>query len=258
MPAQKGRPMHAIDLSEEAGVRYLHFGSDWIQGAMRIGRPWSLELHYTRELMAALLLKPDAAWPRRALLVGLGAGSVPKFLYRHRPYCRITVVEIDPRMESVARHYFRLPDDPRRLSIVVDDGARFMAAGGEDYDLIVVDGFDPDGRAGVLDTAPFYTACRARLTDQGLIAVNHLGRNRGYRASVERIAAAFDDRALAFPSCDSGNAITFAAVGETLACSLEDLRQRAAALKAATGLDLRPTLTRVQMAHTLPGGHLAL
>jgi len=46
-----------IDISEEAGVRTLHFGSDWIQGAMRIARPWNLELEYTREMMASLLLK---------------------------------------------------------------------------------------------------------------------------------------------------------------------------------------------------------
>ena len=37
-------PRHPVDISEEAGVRYLHFGSDWVQGAMRIARPWSLEL----------------------------------------------------------------------------------------------------------------------------------------------------------------------------------------------------------------------
>jgi hypothetical protein len=42
-----------IDISEQAGVRYLHFGSTWIQGAMRIARPWNLELEYTREMMAA-------------------------------------------------------------------------------------------------------------------------------------------------------------------------------------------------------------
>jgi len=28
-----------ITLSEEGGIRYLHFGSPWIQGAMRIARP---------------------------------------------------------------------------------------------------------------------------------------------------------------------------------------------------------------------------
>ena len=63
-----------IHISEEAGVRYLHFSSDWVQGAMRIARPWALELDYTREMMTALLLRPDADWPRSALLIGLGAG----------------------------------------------------------------------------------------------------------------------------------------------------------------------------------------
>ncbi len=44
----------SIDVREEAGVRTLHFGSDWIQGAMRIARPWNLELDYTREMMVSL------------------------------------------------------------------------------------------------------------------------------------------------------------------------------------------------------------
>lgn len=74
-----------IQISEEAGVRFLHFGSDWVQGAMRIARPWALELDYTREMMAALLLRPEPDWPRRVLQVGLGAASLTKFLYRHRP-----------------------------------------------------------------------------------------------------------------------------------------------------------------------------
>jgi spermidine synthase len=47
----------SIDISEEAGVRYLHFGSSWVQGAMRIARPWALELDYTREMMLPLLLR---------------------------------------------------------------------------------------------------------------------------------------------------------------------------------------------------------
>ena len=41
-----------IDIREESGVRTLHFGSEWIQGAMRIARPWHLALDYTRERAA--------------------------------------------------------------------------------------------------------------------------------------------------------------------------------------------------------------
>lgn len=249
---------HAIDISEEAGVRYLHFGSDWIQGAMRVARPWSLELQYTREMMAGLLFRPDASWLRRVLLVGLGAGSLAKFIYRHCPAARITAVEINPQVEWIARQYFKLPDDPRRLSVIVEDAADYVLRGKRHFDAILVDGFDPEGRAGALDTLPFYQACRSSLADGGLLAVNLLGRDRGFKASVERIKEAFAGRALAFPSCDSGNAIVFATDGPPLAVSIEEMRQRATTLKAATGLNLLPTVGRLQLTQALPAGILRL
>ena len=49
----------SIEVSEEAGVRYLHFGSRWVQGAMRVQRPWALELEYTREMLLPLVLRPE-------------------------------------------------------------------------------------------------------------------------------------------------------------------------------------------------------
>lgn len=248
----------SIDISEEAGVRRLHFGSDWIQGAMRIARPWSLELQYTRDMMAALLLRPAANWPRRALLIGLGAGSLAKFIYRYLPNCRSTVVEIDPQVEWVARQYFKLPDDPRRLAVVIEDGADFVLGGDQHYDLILVDGFDAKGRPGALDSEPFYQACRCRLSEQGLFAVNLLGRDRGFKTSVERVRSAFAGRAFAFPSCDAGNSILFAADGAPVAVTLDAMRERAEALRQATRLNLLPTVTRLQLTRALPDGMLQL
>jgi spermidine synthase len=258
MTKRSAAPRHSVDISEEDGARYLHFGSDWIQGAMRIARPWSLELDYTREMMAGLLLREAADWPRRALLVGLGAGSLAKFLYRHRPECRITVVEINPQVEFVARQYFKLPDDPRRLAVHIGCGADFMLGGDSQFDYILVDGFDADARSGPLDTLPFYQACRARLSAQGLLAVNLLGRNRGFAATVRRLDEAFGGAIAAFPSCDSGNTIAFATAGEPVDVPLATLRERAAALKKATGLDLGPTLGRLQLAHPLPEARLRI
>ena len=249
---------HSVDISEEAGVRYLHFGSDWVQGAMRIARPWSLELAYTREMMAGLLLRGDARWPRSALLVGLGAGSLAKFIYRNFPDCRSTVVEINPQVEHIARQYFRLPDDPKRLTVVIGDGADYMRTGERRFDYILIDGFDADARAGLLDTLPFYQACRVRLSERGLLGVNLLGRNKGFAGSVERIRTAFDGRAAIFPSCDSGNTIAFATAGEAVEITLEALRENALRLKKASGLDLLPTVSRLQLAHPLPGGVLRI
>ena len=253
---KQAAPGHAIDISEAAGVRFLHFGSDWVQGAMRIARPWSLELPYTREMMAGLLLRDAARWPRTALLVGLGAGSLAKFLYRNFPACRITAVEINPRVAWFARQYFRLPEDDARLHVAIGDGADYMLGGGRSFDYILVDGFDPDGHAGVLDTLPFYSACRARLTDDGLFCANLLGKDKGFAASVNRLHTAFAGRVAVFPSCESGNTIAFATGGETVTVALDDLRTRALDVKKATGLDLLPTITRLQLGHPLPGGVL--
>ena len=50
-----------IEIRESRGIRTLHFGSDWVQGAMRVSRPNDLELAYTREMMSALLV--SAGWP---------------------------------------------------------------------------------------------------------------------------------------------------------------------------------------------------
>ncbi|AXS79229.1 spermidine synthase [Dechloromonas sp. HYN0024] len=256
-PAKK-TPRHSVDISEDTGVRNLHFGSDWIQGAMRIARPWSLELAYTREMMAGLLMRPAGQWPRHALLIGLGAGSLAKFIYRNLPDCRITVIEINPQVEYIARQYFKLPDDPLRLDVVIGCGADYMLGGERRFDMILVDGYDPDAKAGVLDTEPFYQACRSRLSDRGLCSLNLLGRNKGFAGSVERIRSAFDNRVAVFPSCDSGNTIAFATGGEPIDVSLDDLRSRATQLKKDTRLDLLPTISRLQLGHPLPEGRLRI
>ena len=151
-----------------------------------------------------------------------------------------------------------MPNDPQRLDVVIGCGADYVLGGGRGFDLILVDGFDPEARAGALDTLPFYQACRARLSDAGLLSINLLGRNRGFAASVERLKQAFDGRIAVFPSCDSGNTIAFATGGEPVDVSLEAMREKADALKAATRLDLRPTISRLQLAYPLPDGRLRI
>ncbi len=248
----------SIDIRDEAGVRYLHFGSSWIQGAMRIARPWHLELDYTKEMMSSLLLRDDMRFPRRVLLIGLGAASLTKFLYRNYPLARLTVVEIEPRVVAAARQFFKLPEDPKRLEIVIGDGARFIVEQDKSWDLILVDGFDEDARPGALDTLPFYQMCRARLNDDGIMAVNLLGRSRGHKTSLERIEQAFEGRALAFPSCDTGNVIALAATGDPIRIPLDELKEAADALKEKTDLNLTATLTRLEQSQTCAGGEFCL
>lgn len=247
----------SIEVSESAGVRYLHFSVDWVQGAMRIQRPNALELAYTREMMAGLLLR-EPPWPKTALLIGLGAGSLAKYIYHKLPQTQITVVEIDPQVEIVARLHFKLPSDPKRLRVVIGDGAQYILEDGKKFDVILVDGFDKNGRAGVLDTLPFFQACRARLTDCGLLSVNLLGRSRGFQASKTRIHEAFEGRSLVFPSCDSGNAVAFATGGDPVNATLDELISRARFFHKETGLNLTPTIPRLQASGTLVQDRLVI
>lgn len=237
-------PRWSIEVSEARGVRYLHFGSEYVQGAMRIARPYALELEYTRDLMVPLLLRGDP-WPATVLQVGLGSGSVTKFLFRHRPASRITVVELAPEVVAAARQFFRLPEDPRRLRIDIAEGHDYLAGRKRTFDFIVVDGFDDRGRPGMLDTVPFYLNCRRSLSREGVLSVNLLTRRNGLAASVGRLRAAFDDRVLVLPSSEAGNTVALAATGVPIEESMPALRDAARKLKAGTGLDLAPALSRL-------------
>jgi len=236
----------SIDIREEAGVRSLHFGSHWIQGAMRIARPYALELDYTRDMMLALLLRSGVRWPRHVLMIGLGAASLLKFLYRHRPRARLTVVEINPDVVAAARQYFRLPEDPARLDISIGDGLDYVVESKREFDLVLVDGFDADGRAGPLETPRFYLAAGARLGHHGLLMANLLTPKRGVAEAVARIRKAFDERVRVLPRSLSGNTVVIAASGAPVDVSLADLRARARILKQDTGLNLLPTIAQIR------------
>ncbi|MEO5861386.1 MAG: fused MFS/spermidine synthase [Burkholderiales bacterium] len=225
----------SIEVSEQAGVRYLHFGSEWIQGAMRLSRPNALELAYTRDFMSALLLRPDA---KRFLLIGLGAGSIAKFIYCHVPESLMTVVEINPRVPQIAREFFSLPENGDRLDLVVNDGACYVQETTAQFDIIFVDGFDRHARVGALDTLGFYQACRGRLSNDGLIAVNLFGRTRRFDASINRIAQIFDHRIVVLPPSDGGNVIAFGFSGGRVELSERELKAEVRALREDTGLNL--------------------
>jgi spermidine synthase len=243
----------SITISEQRGVRFLHFGSPWIQGAMRVARPYALELEYTRDLMAPLLLG-DPGWPASVLQVGLGAGSITKFLHRNRARARLTVVEIDPAVPPAARFHFKLPEEGPRLRIVIADAADYLAAKQRRFDWIVLDGYDAQGRAGMLDSEPFYLDCRRGLAREGFLSVNLLTRTRGVKASVDRLRRAFDDRVLVLPPSEAGNIVAVAAVGARIEEPFDSLRSAARRLREDTGLDLSPLLARIEKA----GGRGAL
>ena len=95
-----------VTLSEEDGVRYLHLGSIWIQGGMRIRKPQVVEIDYVQRMLASLLWLPgETLGEGRAVQLGLGAGALTRFTAVALKMAT-TVVEINPQVVDVARTLF--------------------------------------------------------------------------------------------------------------------------------------------------------
>jgi spermidine synthase len=243
-------PASSITLSESRGVRYLHFGTEWIQGAMRIAHPYRLELEYQQQMMVPLLLLPR---PRRVLQLGLGAAALTKFCHRHLPFAETVVVEFDPTVIGAAHRWFALPEQGRRLTVVCDDALAFLQrprrSGFSDW--LQVDLYDARARGPVYDDRFFYLACRQALREPGIASFNLFGRRCG--PSLDRIAAAFDGRVIVLDEARAGNRIAVAAVGPTIRIEPPQLRARALAIEAGSGLPARRWLRGLRR-HAGPGG----
>jgi len=224
---------HSIDIREEAGIRYLHFGTDWVQGAMRLSKPNRLVLAYTQAMLAFLLFR---AAPRHVLIVGLGAGSLVRFFRREMPDAHLTVVEINPDVIQVAHQFFKLPDDDEHLDVQAGDGYEFVQRSSARFDAILVDGYDHRARPGKLESLEFYRACRDRLAPQGVLVANAFGRVRGHGQTKRHLREVFGNGMVLLPSPDSNNVLVTAFADPPASVSAAELRDRAAVLRERYGL----------------------
>jgi spermidine synthase len=223
----------SVYISEKFGVRTLHIGSDTVQSAMRIARPNDLEVVYTRSMMAFLLFKPE---PRDVLMVGLGGGSLAKFVYHYLPRTRVTAVEVNPQVVAIARQYFLLPPNDARLDVIVADGAEYVRHRHLRTDVLIVDGYDAESQVAALATLPFYRDCARALGGDGMLVVNLWGGDRNFNECVERISTAFDRRVLCLPAGKPGNIAAFAFKRGQDCPRWDELRRRAQALELLYGL----------------------
>jgi spermidine synthase len=224
----------AVYVTEKFGVRSLHISSDTIQSSMRIARPNDLELAYTRSMMGFLLFAPA---PRRALLVGLGGGSLVKFIHQRVPECASEVLEINPDVVSIARRYFQVPASDERLVVRVCDGGEFVARPGPGYDAILVDGYDGDALVEALSSRAFFAACLRRLDAGGMLVVNLWGSDRKFNEYLGRIEAAFPAGTLCLPAEKPGNVIAFGFRDPPGSLRWDTLAARALELEARYGLE---------------------
>lgn len=242
-------------LSEFEGVRYLHLGSQWVQGAMRLRKPQALELDYIQRMMAWMLWRPQQQVSAgHAVQLGLGAAAITRFCHQTMGM-RCTAVEINLSVILACRLWFALPDNNPRLQVLEADAGAWVRqpqlAGSAD--VLCVDLYDHDAAAPVLDDQAFYADCRRLLAPGGVMSVNLFGRDASFARSSARIAAAFGaDQVWQLSPTKEGNTVVIATQGVQVP-DRDTLTARAQAIEARFGLPARRWLRMVRPWRPAPG-----
>ncbi len=169
-------PFNDIFVIERENLREMWFqgnGRFYLQTRIDLDRPGDLALIYTRLLLAPLIWSPN---PSRILMIGLGGGVLPRFLYEVYPDIEIDVVEVDARVTELARRYFGFKESPR-LQVFEDDGRAFVKQRGQKYDMVFLDAFKGGSVPYHLKTVEFYREIAQSLNKEGLLATNLYGKN---------------------------------------------------------------------------------
>jgi spermidine synthase len=244
----KSAALAGATISEFDGVRYLHLGTPWVQGAMRIRKPRQIELEYVQRMMAWMLWRPTAELAHgHAVQLGLGGAAITRFTHQVLRM-QTTVVEINPTVIDACRLWFHLPADDARLTVLQADAGAWVAdaANAQSADVLCVDLYDHEAAAPVLDSEAFYADCHRTLAPGGVMTVNLFGRDASFERSAAQIAAAFGvTQVWQLAPTKEGNTVVVAA-RDVEVPDRETLTARAEAIEARCDLPARKWLRLVR------------
>jgi len=232
----------SVDISERDGVRYLHLGSATVQSAARLSDPIELVLAYTRSMMGFLLFVTE---PGRVAMIGLGGGSLAKFVRHHMPSAQITVVENNPQVIAAARGYFFVPDDDERFVVLQAQGEEWIAGENGGWDVLMVDGYDSTCQVGELATEDFYAHAQRALSPGGVLVVNLWSSDHQFDVYLQRIERVFESVVMV-PAEHKGNVAVLAFKRRPRELRWAKLRDRARDLETRYGLEFMTMLDGIR------------
>jgi spermidine synthase len=229
-----------VEVSEQGGVRSLHLGSITVQSSMRVKDPNYLELAYTRGMMGFLLFCEQ---PKKAVTIGLGGGSIAKYIHSFCPQIAQTVLDINQQVINIAHSHFAVPFDDSSLQILCEDGVAYLQNHPNFCDVLLIDAFDSEGVPDDCCSQDFFDACFVTLQKHGVFAMNLWGSNKHFDVYLQRIEQAFDDHVLILPTGKPGNIVVFGLKG--LAYNGKLLQKRADALESTHRIEYKDFATKI-------------
>ena len=258
-----------VTFSEEHGVRFLHFGTWWVQGAMRISKPDFIELEYAQQMMAGLLFldphdkrlnQSKHSKPFHMVQLGLGTGALTKFAHKHFPEAQVTAIDLNPAVIVAARVMFNLPAPNNNLELLQTDALKYVTTKKhqESIDLLQVDLYDATARGPALSSKEFYQGCYDSLKSPGVMTVNLFGNHKSFKANINNICNAFDNRVMVFQQVHDCNVVVIAFKGPTLDVDWKYVKGRAEFLERKYDLPTKSWVQGLRSENARQNSHMSI
>lgn len=158
------------------------------QSAMLVDFPYDLQLWYLKASLSFRLFLPKL---KRVLVVGLGSGSLTKWLY-HNTKAEIVSVDINPDMIAAAKNSFFVPEDARSKIICEDASVLVNKFADSYFDLVYLDGYGGSSGGDIsiipcLNTPEFYASTRAITNATGATLINILIQKKAVYGLIKRV-----------------------------------------------------------------------
>jgi spermidine synthase len=108
--------------------------------------------------------------PERVAILGNAAGTMARSLGHFYPDAHVDGVEIDPKLTELGERFFDMRNP--KLRVFHEDARPWLERSDGDYDLIVMDAYQPEYIPFYLATKEFFELTRDRLSGNGLFILN--------------------------------------------------------------------------------------
>lgn len=189
-----------------------------------------LEFGYTQAIGGVVDTQWKAGRPIRALHVGGGGYTIPRYVRATRPGSTNLVLERDPELTVLAERRLGLRQGNGLTSKAGDGRVTVRRQSAGDWDLVVGDAFGGEAVPWHLATREFTAEVAQRLNPKGIYALNIIdGRPRKFvRAEVATVAAVFRHVAVVSEqdALDGGYASNFVVVASQVPIDIGALTKR--------------------------------
>ena len=126
---------------------------------------------------------PEGFTGKKVLLLGVGAGTIPRLLLDSYPHLEIIGIDNNSLVTTTASQHFNL--DEIKMEVIIDDGFEYIKKTKKRFDLIIVDMWNGYWFPFKVLSKEFMDDCKKKLNPDGWIYINTPNLDYGVLQSFE-------------------------------------------------------------------------